>query len=122
MAVALRRSRSCASIKARCGSHADTDTIADVGGRGGGVCATGSVATPGEFVGHPLLVPADRLAVDPGDALDLALAGSSLQQRPDRCLQMQLQDVHSYPLYREGPKVTSCSAPASRKNRQISAS
>ena len=83
-----------------------------VGGHPGGICRSS----------HPLLVAADRLAIDPGHALDLALAGPGLQQRPDRRLQMQLQDVHSYPLCREGPKVTSCSAPASRKNRQISAS
>lgn len=53
--------------------------------------------------GEPLLVPADRLAIDPSDAFDLPLAGAGLQQGPDGCLQMWLQDVHSwYPLGVEG--------------------
>ena len=70
------------------------------------------VATPGEFAaaaGEALLVGADRLAVDAGDALDLALAGAGVQQGPDGRLQVRLQDVHSVaPLLAEGAKVTSC--------------
>ncbi len=40
------------------------------------------VATPGEFAAP--LVPADRLAIDPGAARDLALRGAALEQRLDR--------------------------------------
>ena len=94
-------------MKARWGSQAEAVTTAEVGGRGGGICGTGptttggeSVATPGEVAGaaavaNRFLVRADRLAIDPRDPLDLSLAGAALQQRPDRCLQMWLQDVHS---------------------------
>jgi hypothetical protein len=49
-----------------------------VGGHPGGICRSGG--------GEPLLVAADRLAIDPRDALDLALAGAGLQQGPDGCL------------------------------------
>src|ERR1700752_145134 len=94
MALALRRSRNCASMKLRCGSHADTEpAVAAVaaGGRGGGNCAPAPVATPGGFRRRgrdALLVVADRLAIDPRDALDLSLAGAGVQQGPDGRLQV----------------------------------
>ena len=47
------------------------------GGHPGGICRRG---------GKALLVRADRLAVDPRDALDLSLAGPRVQQGPDGCL------------------------------------
>jgi hypothetical protein len=103
--MALRRRRSWASMKARWGSQAEAeaaanavsgDASADAGGRGGGICCAGPAATPGEPMatpgefrsggGEPLLVPADRLAIDPRDALDLSLACAGLQQGPDGCL------------------------------------
>src|SRR2546425_4178229 len=45
--------------------------------------------------GEALVVRADGLAVDAGNALDLALAGAGVQQGPDGRLQVRLQDVHS---------------------------
>ena len=78
MAMALRRRRSWASMKARCGSQAEAvgatgggggvgvggsvgagvGAGVDAGGQGGGICCAGpapapgeSVATPGEFAG-----------------------------------------------------------------------
>jgi len=58
MAVALRRRRSWASMKALWGSQAEAVTTAEVGGRGGGICGVAavvavaeSVATPGEVAG-----------------------------------------------------------------------
>jgi len=48
------------------------------GGHPGGICRSGS--------GEPLLVTADRLAIDPREALDVTLAGAGLQQGPDGCL------------------------------------
>ena len=56
------------------------------GGHPGGICP---------LLGQPLLVRTDRLAVDTGDALNLALTGTLGQQRRNRRLQMWLQDVHS---------------------------
>ena len=130
MAMALRRSRSCASMKARWGSQAEPwrtprHSAAGAGGRGGGIwLAPGAGGHPGGIClprqREALLVTADRLAIDPRDALDLALAGAGLQQGRDGCLQMRLQDVHSlFPLDIEGMKVTSCQpdAPGRRRRR-----
>src|SRR6185295_9070261 len=93
MATALRRSRSCAWMNPRCGSHADTVdaglavVAGAAGGHPGGICRGGSR--------EALLVHADRLAIDPGHSCDLALGPTGLQQRPYRRLQVRLQDVHS---------------------------
>ena len=57
-----------------------------VGGHPGAVCRVG---------GKALLVQPDGMARDAGDAFDLALGGSALEQGPDGGLQMWLQDVHS---------------------------
>jgi hypothetical protein len=46
--MALRRRRSCASMKARCGSHAEM-VAGEAGGRGGGICGRKPVDTPGDF-------------------------------------------------------------------------
>jgi hypothetical protein len=52
---------------------------------------------------------------------DRAVAGSRLQQRADRRLQMRLQDDHSLgPLCGEGRKVTSCSTLQGRLRRPCS--
>ena len=75
-------------MKARWGSQAEADADAaatavsgggspDAGGQGGGIWRVG---------GEPLLVAADRLAIDPREALYLALAGAGPQQGPDGCL------------------------------------
>ena len=89
----------------RCGGH-----LGQVGGHAGGSCRGGG--------GESLLVRADRLAINPRDPLDLSLAGAGLQQCSDRCLQMRLQDVHSWrPSGLRGRKVTSCSALTSRPCR-----
>lgn len=91
-------------MKALWGSQADAvvPTGATVGGRGGGICRGSG--------GEPLLVIADRLAIDPDDAMNLSLAGASLRQGPEGCLQMCLQDVHSsYPFDFEGWEVMSSS-------------
>jgi hypothetical protein len=88
-------------MKPRCGSHADADAdagamaVVGVGGRGGGIC---------RCRGEALLVRADRLAIDPGDALDLSLAGPGFEQGPDGRLQVRLQDVHSVPPLKRGRK------------------
>jgi len=55
-----------------------------VGGHPGAVCRVG---------GKALLIRADGVARDAGDAFDLALGGAALEQRPDGGLQMWLQDV-----------------------------
>ena len=55
--MALRPSLSCASMKARWGSHKELSAFVDAGGRGGAVCSprsggigsAKSVATPGQF-------------------------------------------------------------------------
>jgi hypothetical protein len=42
-----------------------------------------------------LLVATDRLAIDPRQPVDLALALLALKERKNSMLLMQLQDVHS---------------------------
>ena len=62
-------------------------------GHPGGICRHGS---------KTLLVSADRLAIDAGDALDLPLALPGAQQGPNGRLPMRLQDIDSVTLLAEG--------------------
>ena len=58
-----------------------------VGGRPGAV---------GQISSKTLLVKPNGVARNAGDALNLALAGTALEQCPDGGLQMWFQDVHSF--------------------------
>lgn len=91
MAIALRRSRSCASMNTRCGSHADTVCAA----RFTGVRA--DYASPEQVQGAEITLASDIFSL--GVVLYRLLTDASPYPRRlvnHACAQSMADDIHSY--------------------------